>query len=242
MLPSTLGSVFHSHFLTGYGGFRSPYLFFAHSSPVFAGLIPLNSSKLLLCSQIRSLVSQYEQHAPPATKLTTDNSHGSAQIAACAKFDQHTVRLLLDPVELLPERWVVPAPKAGSKYQYPIIAAARLWDNVVEVQILIDAGGDLSICHNAGYSIPGLEDASAPKRTVVFARQNIETIDELWYCCSPTAGSLQPEWKSAQGRYRVRYRQPWAFSGGRSSLHHGQWWGISPPDDAIQQFRRLGRL
>lgn len=64
-------------------------------------------------------------------------SYGSALIAAISNSNHDAVRLLL-------ERGADPALKAGSKYQYPIIAAARLWDNVDEVQMLIDAGADVN--------------------------------------------------------------------------------------------------
>ncbi|KAL8964593.1 MAG: hypothetical protein Q9183_004348, partial [Haloplaca sp. 2 TL-2023] len=50
-----------------------------------------------------------------------------------------------DVVELLLERGVDPNLKAGTRYQYPIIAAAaRFSDNKYEVQLLIDAGANVN--------------------------------------------------------------------------------------------------
>ena len=64
-------------------------------------------------------------------------SWGSALLAAICNCQHEVVKLLLD-------RGVDPNLKAGSEYQYPIIAAARLWDNKEEVQLLIDAGADVN--------------------------------------------------------------------------------------------------
>lgn len=64
---------------------------------------------------------------------------GSALIAAIIN-SQH------DAVKLLLERGADASLRGGMKYQYPIIAAARLWDNKDEVQILIDAGADVNAC------------------------------------------------------------------------------------------------
>ncbi|KAL8632574.1 hypothetical protein Q9189_001726 [Teloschistes chrysophthalmus] len=63
--------------------------------------------------------------------------YGSALIAAINNSNHDAVRLLL-------ERGADPTLDAGSKYKYPIIAAARLWNNGDEVQLLIDAGADVN--------------------------------------------------------------------------------------------------
>ncbi|KAL8869919.1 MAG: hypothetical protein Q9174_003911, partial [Haloplaca sp. 1 TL-2023] len=65
-------------------------------------------------------------------------SWGSALMAAICNCEHDVVKLLL-------ERGVDPNLKAGSEYQYPIIAASRLWDNKEEVQLLIDAGADVNV-------------------------------------------------------------------------------------------------
>ncbi|KAL8732257.1 MAG: hypothetical protein Q9166_002829 [cf. Caloplaca sp. 2 TL-2023] len=63
--------------------------------------------------------------------------YGSALIAAIVNSQHEAVKLLL-------ERGADPNVRAGPKYHYPIIAAARLWENVDEVQLLIDAGADVN--------------------------------------------------------------------------------------------------
>ncbi|KAL8665977.1 MAG: hypothetical protein Q9168_007587 [Polycauliona sp. 1 TL-2023] len=63
--------------------------------------------------------------------------YGSALIAAI-------VHLKYDAVRLLLERGADPSLATGLKYQYPIIAAARCWQNEDEVQLLIDAGADVN--------------------------------------------------------------------------------------------------
>ena len=65
--------------------------------------------------------------------------YGNALIAAIVNSHHDCVKLLL-------ERSADPALRAGMKYQYPIIAAARLSDNKDEVQLLIDAGADVNAC------------------------------------------------------------------------------------------------
>lgn len=64
---------------------------------------------------------------------------GSALIAAIINSEHDAVKLLL-------ERGADASLRGGKKYQYPIIAAARLWSNKDEVQLLIDAGADVNAC------------------------------------------------------------------------------------------------
>ncbi|KAL8856574.1 MAG: hypothetical protein Q9178_006803 [Gyalolechia marmorata] len=63
--------------------------------------------------------------------------YGSALIAAIVNSMHQAVKLLL-------ERGADPSLKAGLKYHYAIIAAARLFENADEVQLLIDAGADVN--------------------------------------------------------------------------------------------------
>ncbi|KAL8831739.1 MAG: hypothetical protein Q9170_005169 [Blastenia crenularia] len=65
--------------------------------------------------------------------------YGSALIAAIANSNHESVKVLL-------KRGADPALRGGLKYQYPIIAAARLWNNKEETQLLIDAGADVNAC------------------------------------------------------------------------------------------------
>ena len=64
-------------------------------------------------------------------------SYGSALIAAIVNSKHDAVKLLL-------ERGANPSLGAGFKYHLPIIAAARLWENAEEVQLLIDAGANVN--------------------------------------------------------------------------------------------------
>ncbi|KAL8647244.1 MAG: hypothetical protein Q9226_006514 [Calogaya cf. arnoldii] len=64
-------------------------------------------------------------------------SYGSALIAAIVNMKHSAVKLLL-------ERGADPSLRAGLEYCYPIIAAARFWDDAEEVQLLIDAGADVN--------------------------------------------------------------------------------------------------
>lgn len=66
-------------------------------------------------------------------------SSGSALIAAIINSEHDAVKLLL-------ERGADPSLRGGMMYQYPIIAAARLWSDKDEVQQLIDAGADVNAC------------------------------------------------------------------------------------------------
>ncbi|KAL8886648.1 MAG: hypothetical protein Q9192_006449, partial [Flavoplaca navasiana] len=64
-------------------------------------------------------------------------SYGSALVAAIVNSKHDAVKLLL-------KRGANPSLGVGSTYHVPIIAAARLWENAEEVQLLIDAGADVN--------------------------------------------------------------------------------------------------
>ncbi|KAL9051027.1 MAG: hypothetical protein Q9206_004856 [Seirophora lacunosa] len=105
--------------------------------------------------------------------------YGSALIAAIVGSNHDAVRLLL-------ERGADPAlrsVRAGLKYQYPIIAAARLWGNGEEVQMLIDAGADVNarggIYHTA-LQAAAVDGNDETMRVLVDAGAELNTSDGMY--------------------------------------------------------------
>lgn len=85
--------------------------------------------------------------------------HGSALVAAIVNLKHEAVRLLLD-------RGVDPALRTGSKFQYPIIAAACIWGNGDEVQLLIDAGADVNACGGINHTALQAATVNGNDRTI----------------------------------------------------------------------------
>ncbi|KAL8949575.1 MAG: hypothetical protein Q9222_004323 [Ikaeria aurantiellina] len=102
--------------------------------------------------------------------------YGSALIAAIVNSRHDAVRLLL-------ERGADPNLRAGLKYQYPIIAAARLWENADEVQLLVDAGADVNV--EGGFFHTALQAAAVDgnvdsMRVLVDAGADINTLGGIY--------------------------------------------------------------
>ncbi|KAL8695828.1 MAG: hypothetical protein Q9224_003129, partial [Gallowayella concinna] len=106
------------------------------------GEVNLRGGNLGTCLQAAATTGKVETMAALLDAGAEINEHhvgcyGSALIAAIVNTKHDAVKLLL-------ERGADPSLSAGLKYDYPIIAAARLSENVHEVQLLIDAGANVN--------------------------------------------------------------------------------------------------
>ncbi|KAL8801160.1 MAG: hypothetical protein Q9182_004665 [Xanthomendoza sp. 2 TL-2023] len=104
--------------------------------------VNLRGGQVGTCLQAAAIIGYVETMAALLDAGADINEHhvgcyGSALIAAIVNSKHDAVKLLL-------ERGADPSLSAGLKYDYPIIAAARLWENMDDVQLLIDAGANVN--------------------------------------------------------------------------------------------------